>query len=138
MRIRGGAWAAALCLALGSSAALACGYCVEDRIAAVYDHALLQRTLARGHQMAFFAWDGPITHNEAARLKLLALGEATPGVDKGSVRVSMEPAALAVAFDPQSADGKNMAKALQKKLAGMKLSITPLMQQSQGNSLGKR
>lgn len=115
--------AIALTIALGSAPAMACGYCVEDRIAAVYDHALLQRTLANRHQIAFFAWEGPVTRGAAARLKVLALGEATPGVDKGSVRVSMEPAAVAVAFDPNSINGKNIQKALQKTLGSMKLSI---------------
>ena len=124
------AHAAALCvalvLALGNPAAMACGYCVEDRIAAVYDHALLQRTLASKHQIAFFAWDGPLTRSEAVRLKILALGDATPGVDRGSTRVSMEPAALAVAFDPQCSNVQSVQAALQKTLGSMKLSIVLL------------
>ncbi len=113
----------ALVTALGSSAAIACGYCVEDRIAAVYDHALLQRTLTSKHQIVFFAWDGPLTHGDAERRKIFALVEATPGVDKGSTRVSMEPAALAVAFDPRRSSIENVQAALQKSLAKMKLSV---------------
>ena len=115
--------ALALLAVLGSTAAIACGYCVEDRIAAVYDHALLQRTLASKHQIAFFAWDGPLTRNEAGRKKMVALGEATPGVDKGSTRVSMEPAAVAVAFDPRRGSVESVQAALQKSLATMKLSV---------------
>ena len=126
MKIRCTRYALTLWVALAGTAAIACGYCVEDRIAAVYDHALLQRTLASKHQIVFFAWDGPLTRSEAARQKMLALGEATPGVDKGSTRVSMEPAALAVAFDPQRSSIQSIQAALQKTLAPMKLSVTLL------------
>ena len=111
---------------LGAGTALACGYCVEDRIAAVYDHALSQRTLQSRQQLAYFAWDGPLARDEASRQKMLALGEAVPGVSKGSVRVSMEPAAIAVAFDPRSSSGASIAAALQKKLGLLKVSLVPL------------
>ena len=37
----------------------------------------------------------------AARLAIRALGEATAGVDKDSVRVAVEPSAIAVSFDPR-------------------------------------
>lgn len=117
---------AGLVATLASAAALACGHCVEDRIAAVYDHALVQRTLASKHQVAYFAWDGPTERSEAVRLKMLALGEATTGVDKGSVRVAMDPAAIAVAFDPRRTSAEAMAAALQKKLGALKLSVIPL------------
>jgi hypothetical protein len=111
---------------LASAAALACGHCVEDRIAAVYDHALVQRTLAGKHQVAYFAWDGLTERSEAVRMKMLALGEATTGVDKGSVRVAMDPAAIAVAFDPRRTSAEAVAAALQKKLGALKLSLIPL------------
>lgn len=120
------AYGLAIGLAWGSSAALACGYCVEDRIAAVYDYALMQRTQASRHQLVFFAWDGPATRNDALRQKILALVEAMPGVDKGSTRVSMEPAALAVAFDPQRNSLPAMESALQKTLRPLKLSVVLL------------
>lgn len=116
----------ALSLALGSSVAMACGYCVEDRIAAVYDYALAQRTLALKHEIVFFAWDGPLTRSDASKQKMMALGEAVPGVDKGSTRVSMEPAAISLAFDPQRSSAQAIEAALQKKLGSMKLSIVRL------------
>ncbi|MES2363919.1 MAG: hypothetical protein V4646_19270 [Pseudomonadota bacterium] len=115
-----------LVLVMTGTAAFACGYCVEDRIAAVYDHALVQRTLATGHQMAYFAWDGPLTRDETARQKIRVLGEATRGVDKGSARVSMEPAAIAVAFDPRRSNPQTVWRALQQSLGSMKLAVIPL------------
>ncbi len=110
--------------------ALACGYCVEDRIAAVYDHALNQRVTAERHGLVYLAWDGPVERTEASRLKLLALGEAVAGVDKGSVRVSMEPAAIALSFDPRRTSADAISIALQKKLRELKLVVIPLQMQA--------
>lgn len=122
--LRGGALA--LGLAWGAASAMACGHCVEDRIAAVYDHALQQKTAAIQHQIAYFAWDGPLERSPTARSRIADAAQATPGVDKGSVRVSMEPAAIAVAFDPRRDTVEGITAALQKKVAGMKLSVVPL------------
>ncbi len=118
--------ALALLLALGSAASFACGHCVEDRIAAVYDHALLQRSLASNHPVLFFAWDGPVTRNDASRQKIMALTSAVAGVDKDSIRVSMEPASLALAFDPQQSNGQAIETALQKKLGSLTISVVRL------------
>jgi hypothetical protein len=116
----------ALLLMLGSAASFACGYCVEDRIAAVYDHALLQRSLASRHPVLFFAWDGPVTRNEAARQKILAIAAAVAGVDKDSTRVSVEPASMALAFDPQQSNATAVEAALQKKLGSLRISVVRL------------
>ena len=118
--------AVATVAALTSAVVLACGHCDEDRIAAVYDHALSQRTLALKHEIIFFAWDGAVTLSNESRQKMLALGEAVPGVDKGSMRVSMEPAALAVAFAPQRYSAQAVEAALRQKLATMKLTLVRL------------
>jgi hypothetical protein len=103
----------------------ACGHCVEDRIAAVYDHALVQRTVASGHRMAYFAWEGALSGGSARR-ELLAQVEAVPGIDKGSARVSMDPAAIAIAFDPRRGDAVSVGAALQARLRRLKLSVVPL------------
>ncbi len=109
-----------------ASAGLACGYCVEDRVAAVYDHAHTQLTHQRKHQLAYFSWDGPVARDEASRRKILAIAESVAGVDRGSVRVAMEPAAIAVAFDPQRGTGASIAVALQQRLGALKVFIVPL------------
>lgn len=116
----------ALLAALGAGPALACGHCVEDRIAAVYDHALVQRTLASQHRLAYFAWEGRLPIDQASRRRLLAQVEAVAGVDKGSVRVSMEPAAIAFSFDPRRSDGASIEAAIQRKLAPLGVSLVPL------------
>lgn len=116
----------ALAALLTAGTALACGHCVEDRIAAVYDHALVQRTHAGRHQIAWFAWDGPLARDEASRRRILAVVEAVPGVDKGGVRVSVEPGAIAVAFDPRRSSGAAVAAALGAWLRALNLTIVPL------------
>jgi hypothetical protein len=112
-----------LVLALQTSATWACGHCAEDLIAAVYDHALAQRVAAQRHQIAFYAWEGPIARNDAARGKILALIESIPGVDRGSARLSMDPAVIAIAFDPRRRTQHEVETALQRKLDSLKLSI---------------
>ena len=117
---------AAVSLALAGSSALACGHCAEDRIAAVYDHALSARSVANRHQVAYFAWDGKLAPSEAVRRKIMALTQATPGVAAGSARVSMEPAALAVSFNPQRTSPKALEASLQRQLRPLKISIALL------------
>ena len=118
--------AVALAALLAAGTALACGHCVEDRIAAVYDHALVQRTHAGRRQIAWFAWDGPLARDESSRRRILALVEAVPDVDKGGVRVSVEPGAIAVAFDPRRSSGAAVAAALGARLRTLNLVIVPL------------
>ena len=119
--------AATACAALlASGTAAACGHCVEDRIAAVYDHALVQRARASKHQVAYFAWDGALARDGASLRRMLALAEAVPGIDKGSVRVSMEPAAIAVVFDPRRSDAAAIATALRAALRRLSVEVVPL------------
>ena len=121
-----GAIVAGLLLALQTPAAMGCGHCVEDKIAAVYDHALITRTLSTSHQVVFFHIEGARAPGRATRRGLEAIAESVEGVDRGSVRVSLESASLAVAFDPRRASLAAVHKALEKKLAGKKLSLVIL------------
>lgn len=117
---------AGLALALHAPVGLACGYCVEDKIASVYDYAIVTRSLAQKHHVAFFHIDGAIVPGEATKRALEALAESTPGVDRGSVRVSVDTATLSVAFDPRRSPMVAVQAALDKKLAAKKLAVMPL------------
>jgi len=103
-----------------SAKAWACGYCVEDKIAAVYEHAAVSRSLAGGRTVVFFAIDGELPPGAAASAKTRAriekLAAAVPGVEPGSVRVSVEAAALAIAYDPKRTGLAEVQKALERKL----------------------
>jgi len=100
--------------------ALACGYCVEDRIAAVYDHAAVTQAAAQKHAVVYFAIDGAI-RDPASSLK--AIIERTKGVEKGSARVSVEAGALAVSFDPRRTPLPKLQQALEQKLKSRGLQL---------------
>lgn len=117
---------AAMLIALHASAAFACGYCVEDKVAAVYDHAVAMQAFGQKHQVAFFGIDGPLIVNDASRREIEALAKSVGLLDKGSVRVSVESAALSVAFDPHRTGFAAVQKSLEKKLAAKKLSLLPM------------
>ena len=119
-------YAVALLLALQVLEASACGYCIEDRVAAVYDHAVVTKALERRHHVAFFAMDGRIAPGERTQRAIAAMAEATKGVDKGSVRVSVESAALSFGFDPKHAPLGKILKSLESSLATKGLSLLPL------------
>jgi len=78
------------------TASRACGACVEDKIAATYDHTAVKRARAGGNVMVFCEVTGPFA---AQRLKDAA--RKVGGIDPKSVRVSIEPAALSFAVDPR-------------------------------------
>ena len=125
--------AAGLLLAFQGAAA-ACGICVEDKIAAVYDHAIVTQALGRKHRVAFFLIDGPLVPGAGMRRAIEALAGSAHGVDKGSVRVSVEAASLSVAFDPQRVPFATVHRELDRKLSSKKLSLLPtrVMDQTAG------
>jgi len=112
------------CVLLAASAAAhACGYCVEDKVAAVYDHAVVTRALADGHMVIFFAIGGTL---RTKRVALESIAESVPGVDKGSARAAVELASLSVAFDPRRASLTTVQRHLDRKFAALGLSLAVL------------
>ena len=111
--------AAALALLAGQAAA--CGYCVEDKIAATYDHAVITRALAGGRHVVFFHVDGAAVGRAA--LEQAASGH---GIEKGSVRISPDVLTLSVAFDPRRLSLVELNTLLDRKLAKHKASLLPL------------
>jgi len=102
--------------------ALACGYCVEDKIAATYDHAVVSRALAQGHHVVFFHVEGaPVT-----RRALEDAASALPGIDKGSMRISPDLLTVSVAFDPGRVSLVQLNARLDRSLAARKAALLPL------------
>jgi hypothetical protein len=97
---------AAACAACGQ--ALACGTCAEDKIAATYDHATVQRAAAAGQVMVYCElsgrWDEAALRRAASRVR---------GVDARSVKVAREPAALSFALDAKQQSARAAVLALQ-------------------------
>jgi len=115
-----------VCVALLSAAAstaYACGVCVEDKVAAVYDHAAVTRALEAKSTVVFFAIDGAIPPGAAALRKIAAMAASAPGVDKDSVRISRPAASLAIAFDPRRGELTKVQELLDRRLATMGLSL---------------
>lgn len=119
-------YATGFMLALCASAASACGHCVEDKVAAVYDYAVASQAFSQRHQVAFFGIDGPLVMNDGSRREIEAITRDIAGIDNGSTRVSLESAALSVAFDPRRISYAKLQSSLERKLAPKKLSLLPM------------
>jgi hypothetical protein len=113
-------------LVLVAQSAWACGYCVEDKIASTYDHAVVTGALARNHHVVFFHIDGNLPAGEAARRSLEGLVRATAGVDSGTTRVSLDTATVSFAFDPARTSLASVQARLEKRLGAQGLSLMPL------------
>jgi hypothetical protein len=93
--------AAAVSIALGATRARACNACREDKIAATFDWQVISAAKSRGHAVIFTMIRGPVTPGDGALQRTLARRlAAIPGVDAGTVRVSLEPPAASFACDP--------------------------------------
>jgi len=99
---------AAAALGATTATALACGVCAEDKVAATYDYATIQRAGAQGHAMVFCAIEG---RYDAAKVKQAA-GQVR-GVDNSTVRVSSELAAVSFALDTKAQSPQAAVSALQ-------------------------
>jgi hypothetical protein len=94
--------------------AMACGVCLEDKVAASYDHALVERALAQ-HRVVVFA--EPRAAIDASKLKAVAAKAArAPGVDASTVKTSAAPQSVSFVLDPKRADAKATVAALQLEL----------------------
>ncbi len=109
-----------------SSAAPACGYCVEDKVASVYDHALIGKALARRHHVVFFHIEGTVPQGDKGKKLLEGYAYSVPAVERGSVRVSPETLTLAVAFDPARTSLADVQARMEKKLASRGLALMAL------------
>ena len=92
-----------LYLVLFASPGLACGICIDDKVASCYDHAVVTGAKARGDAVAFLAIEGPLVVDPEMRGAVLRTLRSTSGVQRASARVSLENAALSFAYDPRRA-----------------------------------
>ncbi len=115
--------ACALALALALPAA-ACGICIEDRVAAVYDQPTVDRAVVRHQAIAFFALNGSVEATPATRRAVIAALER--GGIRGTVHVSLESATASVAFDPKRASVASIASTGDRVLAAQSLTLEPL------------
>jgi len=116
-----------LLFAASASDAFACGVCVEDKIAAVYDHKVVTSAHDAGHQIVFCAIEGDILPGNTLSHKMRQALESIAGVDRGSVRVSLDTASLSFAFDPARTPRTALIRTANRKLTinGIKLAQLP-------------
>ena len=118
--------AAFAALLAGADPAGACGVCVEDRVAAVYDHAVVEGAYRRGHAVAFLGIDGGRALDAAQARAVRAALAAVAGVERASIRVSPEGASCSAAYDPRRATPEAVASRASRRLASLGLTLLPL------------
>jgi len=117
---------AGLLLFVPTAAAVACGYCVEDKVAAAYDHSVIVRSLDRSHEVAFFAVEGTFMASPRVSREIQNALESIQGVDRGTARVSPDGTSLSFAYDPGRRQLGPITRAVEKSLAPKALSISLL------------
>jgi hypothetical protein len=103
-------------------AAHACGHCIEDKIAATYDHAVVTAAKKSGRAVVFVDLRGTVQNTPALKSWIRQQTEATAGVLRGTVRVSLEPAALSFSCDRQAVEPA--LRTLGQKLARRGLQVS--------------
>ena len=76
--------------------------------------------------MLYLVWDGPADHDEKTRRALIAITSRIKGVTKGSVRVSLEPPTIGLAFQPLSISREQIETALLQKLRTKQIVVSVL------------
>ena len=104
---------------------LGCGHCIEDRVAAVYDHGVIEKALDQHHQVAFFAIEGRLRAGESWRLIARTLASES-GIDSPSLRVSVESASLSLSYDGKRISSGQIGDALNRGLAKRGLGVSLL------------
>jgi len=92
-----GAMVIAMALAAAiSPSSWACGACVEDAIAATYDHATIRAAIAKRQQVVFVSIEG----GDPARVVrvLRAAARKVRGVQAGTLRTAVSPPAFSFAL----------------------------------------
>jgi hypothetical protein len=89
--------AAAIAAAPGA-VSWACGACDEDKVAATYDHVVVDRAIASHRQVVFVAIDGPVNATKITR-RVADAASKVRGVVTGTLRTSLSPPAFSFALD---------------------------------------
>lgn len=108
----------------GALPAMACGICIEDRVAAVYDQPAVDRAVARHQQVAFFSLNGSLEATPATR-RAVVLALERRGIP-GTVRVSLESASASVTFNPKVASLDSLVSAGNLALSARALKLQAL------------
>jgi hypothetical protein len=126
---------AMLCIA-GSPAARACGFCIEDKVAATYDHAVITRAVERGHEIVFLEVMSAEPIKPAQRRFIVRTVESISGVGRGSVRTSVIPQALSFELDASRSIPAAVLAKINERLRKQQVSVglIRILNQRQGTA----
>jgi len=116
---------AAAVLAMAAIPAAACGFCAEDRVAAVYDQGAVDAARAGRRAVAFLGLDGGPAATGAARRALVAALEAG-GAIRGSTRLALENGACAFTYDPARTELPALVAGANRRLRYRHLALSVL------------
>jgi hypothetical protein len=116
--------AGCLMLLCGLNAA-ACGYCIEDRVAAVYDQQVVDGSKLQHRTIAFLSIEGSV-RDDAASKRALVSALKRAGAAEGTARVALASAACSLAFDPSRTSLEQVVATANRGLAAQRLVLAPL------------
>jgi hypothetical protein len=100
----------------------ACGVCIEDRVAATYDHEVVVRAAAKGKVMVFCEVAGPLDPRQIRNAV-----HKVRGADSASVRISLESAAVSFALDGRQSPQSAVSAMQQEMPSATRVSIVRLI-----------
>lgn len=117
--------ALAIALLAAAPPALACGHCVEDRVAAVYDYRVEQEAGRQNLRVAYLGVNGPRAESEAAAATVATALRENPAAVADTVRTSVSPAAASFAWRGDDAALLGAMRSANERLAaaGLKLEL---------------
>ena len=104
-----------------SSATLACGVCIEDKVAVTYDHAVVRAATEAHRQVVFVALGGADATRAGARI--VAAAARVKGVDRTSIRYAPSPPAFSFILARSVPPGEAVA-AFRSAVGGMDVDMT--------------
>jgi len=107
-----------------SATAGACGACIEDKVAATYDHAVIDRAIASQRQVVFVAIEGP-SNAEKVIAQIVAAAPKVRGVQPGSVRTSTAPPAFSFVLE-RGQDPRAAVSAFRKGVTGQETQLVAI------------
>lgn len=105
--------------------ALACGHCVEDKVAATYDYAVIKSATQKGFEVAYADIVGSSPSESEAKIIQKTVRE-TPGIIVDTIRFSISPAAVSFAWSPAQHELKTILDTINPQLAPFKFKLSLL------------
>ena len=104
----------------------ACETCIEDQIAATYDHAVVAKAEVSKQLILYAAVRGKNAGTASSDAKVRRAIASVAGVDRSSIRVSAAPPAASFAWDAKRLRSGTVLRAINSRLAGSGLALVAL------------